>query len=46
MFSFEGKRYSIGTTELSYNVQQFKTGLYFVKVSGENGTSVKKWVKR
>jgi oligosaccharide 4-alpha-D-glucosyltransferase len=45
MFSFEGKKYSIGTTELSYNVQHFKTGLYFVKVSGENGTSVKKWVK-
>jgi oligosaccharide 4-alpha-D-glucosyltransferase len=44
--TFEDKRYTTGTTELSKNVQSFKTGLYFIKVAGEHGTSIKKWVKR
>ncbi|MHC1703158.1 MAG: TIM-barrel domain-containing protein [Tenuifilaceae bacterium] len=37
---------SLGSTDLTFNVQTINPGFYFVKVSGVHGTFVKKWVKR
>lgn len=44
--SFDKKINTQGTTDYSFDVQNLASGLYFVKISNEHGTSIKKWVKR
>lgn len=46
VYTYGKKEYSPGNTNFSYDVKNIPAGFYLVKITGSDGTSLKKWIKK